>query len=526
MPGTEQKGSQKGGLISSAIFRTGYVVLTCLLVLVPIVSSVVGWKIYQRQKQIDGTLAAADEIPRHVLGGLADIQQLSDLLFIASLSASVIVILLTLGAIPFLFLPTERELGAAQLKLQEKSVALEKITGKMMDTEHSKADFLANMSHEIRTPMNGVIGMAELLAGTELSARQKMFTDIIQKSSSELLAIINDILDFSKLNSGEMELEPVTFRPVELTEEIVASLAQGAFEKDIELIIRVDPRLPQYLIGDVFRIRQILMNLIGNAIKYTERGHVFCNIAALEGGSDDCQRIRLEVQDTGIGVAEETLRVIREEFLLIGGAIGDDAETVNLGFYIAFSLVRLMGGKLQVDSLLGEGNKCWFDIELPVGRLANTTECNSEVAGSRILVVDDNEISQAILREQLLLWKVDCAFVDSGSAALKFLELSTKRSLPVQCILLDYQMPNFNGEHVLKCMRSMPQFANIPVVMLTDINATEEGTPISELDIQGHLTKPCRSADLLEVLTYALNGKQKEVEENRDAIENVRRMSA
>ncbi|RVD69359.1 hybrid sensor histidine kinase/response regulator, partial [Mesorhizobium sp. M4A.F.Ca.ET.029.04.2.1] len=229
--------------------------------------------------------------------------------------------------------------------------------------DRAKSEFLANMSHEIRTPMNGVLGMAELLAKTELTTRQKTFTDVIVKSGNALLTIINDILDFSKINAGQMMLDPAPFRLSEAVEDVATLVSARVAEKNIELIVRVDPRLPSFVVGDAGRFRQIVTNLVGNAVKFTEKGHVLVDV----GGevTDGVVQLKVRVEDTGIGIPAEKLQSVFEKFAQVDGSSTRRHEGTGLGLAIAARLVDLMGGKIGVESEIGRGSVFWFAVPLP-----------------------------------------------------------------------------------------------------------------------------------------------------------------
>ena len=341
-----------------------------------------------------------------------------------------------------------------------------------------------------------------------------------------MLDTINDILDYSKLGSGKFILENAPFMIADLTDDLASAMSPEAFRKDIEFIVRIDPELPSCLVGDVDRLRQVASSLLGNAIRFTEQGHVFLNITAIDNGFEELQRLRFEVQDTGIGMKDADQEEIRSRFFCADNLVTRNHDGIRLGLYISASIVRLMGGELQFNSSFGKGSTFWFEIELPVSNVTEVKRENRDISGSRVLIVDDNEINRTILQEQLHGWNLEYASVSSGSAALALLDKSCRNSLPVDCVILDYQMPGLNGEHVLNAMRTDPRFAKLPVVMLTSVNTTEAGLPITSLDIQGHLTKPCLASTLQETLAYALKHKSKVFEGNREAIDVVKRLSA
>ncbi len=362
--------------------------------------------------------------------------------------------------------------------------------------DRAKSEFLANMSHEIRTPMNGVLGMAELLAKTDLTSRQKTFTDVIVKSGNALLTIINDILDFSKINAGQLTLDPAPFRLSEAVEDVATLVSARVAEKNLELIVRVDPRLPSFVVGDAGRFRQIITNLLGNAVKFTEKGHVLVDV----GGDvvDDVIQLKVRVEDTGIGIPAEKLQNVFEKFAQVDGSSTRRHEGTGLGLAIAARLVDLMGGKIGVESEIGRGSVFWFAVPLPAHQQAASDEIVPvDVTGARVLVIDDNPVNREILLEQLKSWSFDCAAAESGAVGLAFLDRASQLGASVDCIILDYQMPGMNGADVARAIAADSRLAAIPVVLLTSVDQVDFGKMVIDFGIAAYLTKPARSAILL-----------------------------
>ena len=369
--------------------------------------------------------------------------------------------------------------------------------------DRAKSEFLANMSHEIRTPMNGVLGMAELLAKTELTPRQKTFTDVIVKSGNALLTIINDILDFSKINAGQLTLDPAPFRLAEAVEDVATLVSARVAEKNLELIVRVDPRLPAFVVGDAGRFRQIVTNLLGNAVKFTEKGHVLIDV----GGDvvDGVVQLKVRVEDTGIGIPAEKLQSVFEKFAQVDGSSTRRHEGTGLGLAIGARLVDLMGGKIGVESEIGRGSVFWFAVPLP----AHNQEARDElvpvdVTGARVLVIDDNPVNREILLEQLRSWSFDCAAAESGAVGLAFLDRACQLGASVDCIILDYQMPGMNGADVARAIAADSRLSSIPVVLLTSVDQVDFGRMVIDFGIVAHLTKPARSAVLLGTVISAI----------------------
>lgn len=355
--------------------------------------------------------------------------------------------------------------------------------------------------------MNGVMGMAELLARTELDAKQKMFTDVIVKSGASLLTIINDILDFSKLDAGQMELDSAPFRLAEAIEDVASLVSSRVSEKDLELIVRIDPALPVQMVGDVGRVRQIVTNLMGNAVKFTEQGHVFVNVMSAPDTAKklDHMRLRFEVEDTGIGIPEEKCAAVFEKFSQVDTSSSRKHEGTGLGLTIASSLVEIMGGKIGVESEVGNGSKFWFEIELPAhSEVGARKRTPMDVTGARILIVDDNAVNRSILTEQMTAWQFDSAAAKSAEEALAVMRAAKAHNINIDCVVLDYHMPEMNGGDVVKIMRADPQLADISVIMLTSVDQTEDGRVFSSLGIQRHLTKPAHSSHLLETIISVL----------------------
>ncbi len=369
------------------------------------------------------------------------------------------------------------------------------------NADRAKSEFLANMSHEIRTPMNGVMGMAELLAKTKLDSKQKMFTDVIVKSGASLLTIINDVLDFSKLDVGQMELDLAPFVLSDAIEDVATLMSSSAWEKGIELIIRVDPTLPEMIVGDVGRIRQVITNLMGNAVKFTAEGHVFVNVLPCgEPTEDGTQRIHFDVKDTGIGIPDHDLGKIFDKFSQVDSSATRRHEGTGLGLSISSSLIELMDGEIGVESTVDKGSRFWFEIEVPIHGEARAKRIPSDVSNSRILVIDDNAVNRAILKEQTANWQFDTAAASSGEEGLATMRAAKRRGIVIDCVILDYQMPDMNGGDVVREMKEDPLLRDIPVIMLTSVDETEDGKAFSSLGIQNHLVKPARSSLLLETI--------------------------
>lgn len=378
-------------------------------------------------------------------------------------------------------------------ELKSSEAELRQLLSRAEAADRAKSEFLANMSHEIRTPMNGVLGMAELLAKTNLDTRQNTFIDIIVKSGNALLTIINDILDFSKIDAGQMKLRKAAFDIVEAVEDVATLLSSHAAEKNIELLVRAAPQLPAAVIGDAGRFRQIVTNLVGNAVKFTERGHVFVDVGFEPAAGGEIM-VSIRIEDTGIGIPPEKLESVFDKFSQVDASSTRRHEGTGLGLAITAGLVDLFGGYLNVESEWNKGSV--FTVTLPFAVAAARIEPKPlpiNVQGARILVVDDNEVNRRILIEQLALWGFDGVAAEGGSTGLAILEAAAGLGVTVDAVVLDYHMPDMNGADVARRLRADPRFVELPIIFLTsmDISGTEK--EFAALSGQAHLMKPARA---------------------------------
>ena len=396
-----------------------------------------------------------------------------------------------------------------EIKKQEEALVEAIATAERANT--LKSEFLANMSHEIRTPMNGVMGMAELLFKTDLDDKQRSFADIIVKSGSSLLKIINDILDFSKIDAGQMVLERQTFNLAEVIEDVAALISSTAAEKGLELSVRIDPALPECFVGDAGRLRQIVTNLVANAVKFTDDGDVYIEVAADSEASaeEGEQRLMFRVKDSGIGIPAEKIDEVFGMFSQVDGSVTRKHGGTGLGLAISASLVQLMGGEIKVDSCLGEGSVFSFSIALPVQEeTGKSAPVPRNLRGASILVVDDNEINRSILLEHLKTWNFQAAACQGAVQAKTVLSAAVEKNIPVDLIILDYQMPEINGGELALEIRRMPELAHVPIIMLTSVDQTAEGEDFSRFGINGYLTKPARANLLLKMIVQTLHAVQ------------------